>query len=82
MLDREFKFFIDNQKALAEKYQGKFLVIVGEEVVASFDTETEAYFYAIDKYEIGSFLLQLCEVGAQCYTVHMHTPPLDWAPRR
>jgi len=33
MLEKEFQFFIDNQNELVEKYNGKFIVIIGDKVI-------------------------------------------------
>ena len=60
MLEIEFKYFLDNKKELISKYADKFIVIVGETVVANFDTESEAYTTSVKKYGLGNFLIQLC----------------------
>jgi hypothetical protein len=60
MLDKEYDFYIKNLSALLKKYKGKYIVIVGEEVVGSYDTEIEAYTESIILYELGSFLIQYC----------------------
>ena len=43
MLDREFKYYLENQDELIEKYNGKYLVIVGEEVKGVYENEESAY---------------------------------------
>lgn len=73
MLDKEFQWFLDNQEKLVEKYNGKILVIVGEEVKGAFDTDPEAYGYAMNNFEYGSFLLQLCIPGEEAYSMTFHT---------
>ncbi|MCK4312601.1 MAG: hypothetical protein KAW88_07690 [Candidatus Cloacimonetes bacterium] len=60
MLEREYDFYIKNLSALLKKYKGKYIVIVGEEVVGSYDTEIDAYTNSIKLYELGSFLIQYC----------------------
>ena len=60
MLDTEFNYYKKNQKALLKKYQGKVLVIKGEEVVGVCDDEASAYQDAVSKYELGTFLIQNC----------------------
>lgn len=60
MLDQEFKYYQKNQKAFLDKYQGKVLVIKGEEITGVYDNEEEAYKDAVSKYDLGTFLIQLC----------------------
>ena len=60
MLDKEYKYYKDNQKSLLQKYKNKVLVIIGEEVVGIYDDETSAYQDSISKYKLGTFLIQNC----------------------
>lgn len=60
MLDKEYDFYIKNLSALLKKYKGKYIVIVGEEVVGSYDTKIEAYTESIILYKLGYFLIQYC----------------------
>jgi hypothetical protein len=73
MLDKEFKYYLDNQEELVKKYNGKILVIVGEEVVGIYDTQQEAYFSSIEKYKPGTFLIQACSPGKDSYTQTFHS---------
>lgn len=66
-LDREFKYFLDNQGELVDKYNGKFIVIVGEKVIGDFATEAEAYAEAIKTHKLGTFLIQHCLPGQAAY---------------
>lgn len=68
MLDKEFKYYIDNQQKLVEKYNGKFIVIMGEEVVGVYTSEENAFIEASSKFELGTFLIQFCESGDGSYT--------------
>jgi hypothetical protein len=63
MLNKEFKYYRDNQQKLTEKYLGKFLIIKGQRVVGTFDDHIIAYETAKDKYGLGNFLLQHCLPG-------------------
>lgn len=73
MLEKEFKYYIANQKELVKKYNGKFLVIIGEEVVSSYDSYEEALSESQKKYELGKFLIQHCLPGEDSYTQTFHT---------
>ena len=43
MLDREFHYYNTHENELVKRYKGKFIAIVGEEVVGVFDSELIAY---------------------------------------
>ncbi len=73
MLEKEFRYYIDNQAKLVEKYNGKYIVIVGNDVVADYDTELMAYMKSVQKYTLGTFLIQLCKPGKDSYTQAFHS---------
>lgn len=64
-LDKEYKFYKENQKALMKQYMGKVLVIKGGEIVGVYENETIAYDDAVSKYELGTFLIQKCVPEAE-----------------
>ena len=68
MLDKEFKYFLDHQKELVEKYNGKFIVIKNENVIGAYDTEEEAIRETLKTHKAGTFLVQHCVPGNQEYT--------------
>ena len=67
-LEKEFKFYLENQPAIFAQYGGKCIVIVGEKVVGAFDSMADAYYDSINKYEPGTFLIQKCTEGEEAYT--------------
>lgn len=73
MLDKEFKYFRDNQNELVEKYLNQYIVIVGEEVKGAYDDVGTAYQRSIKQYEPGSFLIQHCKPGKDAYTQTFHS---------
>ena len=73
MLEEEFKYYLDNQKELVEKYERKYLVIVGKEVVGVYNSDEEAYFESEKKYVSGTFLILFCELGEDSYTQSYHS---------
>ncbi len=73
MLDQEFKYYIDNQSDLVTKYKGKYLVIKDQSIVGVYNTEIEAYSEAVKIYELGTFLIQECQPGAENYTQTFRT---------
>lgn len=73
MLEREFRYFLDHQEELVEQYNGRYVVIVGEEVVGDYQTETEAYYTSLQTYQLGEFLIQKVEPGEDVYTQNFHS---------
>jgi len=73
MLEREFKYYIDNQTDLVEKYNNRFIVIKDESVVGAYDDELTAYLESKKKYPLGTFLIQHCQAGKESYTQVFHS---------
>jgi len=60
MLEEEYKYYKDNQKALLERYSNKAIVIMGKKIVGIYDSEELAYKDSVSKYKLGAFLIQKC----------------------
>jgi hypothetical protein len=73
MLEKEFKYYLDHQKELVEKYNSKYIVIKGDTVSGGYLTQQEAYKEAIKSYELGTFLIQLVSPGTEAYTITYHS---------
>ena len=73
MLNKEFKYFLDNQPALVDKYGNKFLVIIGNEVKDVYNTRSKAYREGKKKYGLGNFLIQHCLPGELATTATFHS---------
>ena len=73
MLDKEFKYFVDNQKELVKKFNGRYIVIKGERVIADYTTEIEAYTETQKEHQLGTFLIQLCTPGEDTFTQTYHS---------
>ena len=73
MLEREFKYYKEHQLDLVRKFQGRFVVIVGDEVVGDFDSEIQAYLETKKTHEVGTFLIQLVQPGTESYTQTFHS---------
>lgn len=72
-LMKEFDYYLEHQKELVAKYRGKFVVIKGREVIGVFDSELEAIKETSKHHELGTFLVQKCEPGAESYTHTYHS---------
>jgi hypothetical protein len=64
-LDKEFKYYLANQKKLTEKYYGRYIVIKNKKVLGDFDSEQEALEVVSEKHEVGTFLIQHCVPGKE-----------------
>lgn len=73
MLDKEFKYYIDNQAELVSKHKGKFLVIKDLSVIGVYNSEIEAYSETVKIHELGTFLIQECQPGDENYTQTFRT---------
>lgn len=73
MLDKEFNFYINNQDELLKKYNGEYIVIIGEEVIGSFKSQLEAYNETAKEHKVGTFLIQHCLPGKDSYTQIFHS---------
>jgi len=72
MLEKEFKYYIDNQDEIVKSYNGKVVVIKDDGVVDAYDDRKQAYFESVKKYKLGTFLLMHCSPGKEAYTRHSH----------
>lgn len=72
-LEKEFNYYLEHQKELVSKYNGKFIVIKNHQVIGTFDSELEAIKKTAVKHELGTFLVQKCESGSQAYTATYHS---------
>jgi len=72
-LEKEFSYYKAHQDELVRLHENKFLIIVGEKVIAAHDSELEAYESAKQTYKLGSFLIQHCQPGEESYTQTFHS---------
>ena len=72
MLESEFRYYLEHQAALAEKHDGKFLVIKDQKVIGTYDDEEEAIKTTSREHELGTFLVQKCssDPDSVIYTYH------------
>ena len=66
-LNNEYQYYLSNQDELIKEYNEKVIVIKNQEVVGSFDNEEQAYFFAKEKFELGTFLIQRCSENEKTY---------------
>lgn len=73
MLEKEFQYYLDHQAELVKKYNGKFVVIKGCEVIGAYVDEWRAINFTQEDHELGTFLVQKCTPGKEDYTQRFHS---------
>lgn len=68
MLEKEFQYYLDNQDELVKKYNHRFLVIKGCNVLGDYESYEKALFESSKNNELGTFLIQKCTDGDAAYT--------------
>jgi hypothetical protein len=62
-LEKEFRWYLSHQEELVQKYDGKFIVIKGEEVFGAYDNLGDAVDETEKTLVLGTFLVQKCTSG-------------------
>ncbi len=65
---RELKYFIQHQDELMEQHRGKVVVIQEDRVIGIYNSELEALRDTSRHHPCGTFMVQRCEPGPECYT--------------
>jgi hypothetical protein len=71
MLEREFEFYENNKSEIREKYIGKRVVIVGEQIIAAYDNMEEAYQETIKAYTPGTFMIHDVPLNIEDEIAHL-----------
>jgi len=71
MLEREFEFYEKNKSKIREKYIGKRIVIIGDQIIAAYDDMEEAYQETIKTYTPGTFMIHNVPVNIEDEIVHL-----------
>jgi hypothetical protein len=79
MLNKEFEYYLDNQDEFVKLYNGKYLVIKDNTVVGNYTSSEEAYIDSLNKYALGTFLIQQCTPGNEAYTQTFYSPRVIFA---
>ena len=67
-LEKEFEYYLKNQEQFVKQYNGRVLVIKDCAVIGVYDSDQEAIEETTKEHELGTFLVQLCEPGADSVT--------------
>ena len=68
MLEKEFKYFVDNQSDLFKQFPDRYIVIKGQKIIGVYDSKIDAYFETQEEHELGSFLIQYCSLDQETFT--------------
>jgi hypothetical protein len=71
MLEKEFEFYENNRAAIREKYLGKRIVIMGNEIIGAYDDMDEAYQETIKTYTPGTFMIHDVPVNIEDEVAHL-----------
>lgn len=72
-LRAEFQYYLDHQSELVAKYNGKFVVIKGGQIVGVFGDLSTAVNETVKTHELGTFLVQKVEPGETAYSQVFHS---------
>ena len=72
-LAKEFRFYLDHQDEMVEKYDGKFIVIKDGIVLGDYDDELNAVTETRKAHELGTFLVQRVSPGNAAYSQTFHS---------
>ena len=73
MLERELKYFTEHKDELISKYKGKYIAIVGEDIIGVHDTQNEAFIATSKNHKAGTFLIKLCDIKMDSHTQTFHS---------
>ena len=72
-LDKQFKFYLENQDTFVEQYDGKVIALKNEEVLGAYENELDAVNVTLRRHELGTFLIQRVSPGDEAYTATFHS---------
>ena len=73
-IDQAFGYYKANKESLLSKYKDKFIVIVDNKVVGTFDDKMGAVDWAAENYEVGTFLTQHVTKEEEVIYFHSRVP--------
>lgn len=72
-LKKEFTYYLEHQGELVRQHKGKFIVIKNCQVIGTYDSELEAITETTKHHDLGTFLVQKCELGTNNYMQMYHS---------
>ena len=72
-LDKQFKFYLENQDKFVKQYDGRVIVLKNEKVLGAYENELDAVNVTRRCHELGTFLVQRVSAGDEAYTATFHS---------
>lgn len=60
MFEKESEYYYAHKKELLQRYEGRWLVIVGSSIEGDFQTPEGGFYYGLAKFGEGNFMLKEC----------------------
>ena len=73
LIEQEFDFFLQHKEELFQKYPFKYIAIKDNKVIGSFNDLAEAINETKKTYDLGTFLVQFCDINVNAYTATFHS---------
>ena len=70
--EKDFRYYLSHQNELVGQYDGKYIVLVDNKVVGSYEDYADAVYSSLEKYQPGTFMVQLCTPGESAYTARYY----------
>ena len=73
MLEKEFQYYLQHQEEFVQKYNNRYIVIVGQKIIGDYDSFAVAVVESKKQYQQGTFLVQRCSEGNKDYSFTYHS---------
>ena len=72
-MKKNLEFYIEHQGELVSQFNGRVLLIHDQKIVGDYESKSEAYFYARDRFGPNTFSIIECSPGEEGYSVNYRT---------
>ena len=79
LIDKNYEWFKNNLPELVKTYDGQYVVVKDERVVAAYSSFNSAFKATIKKELPGTFIIQLCSLDKEKTTQMVYTPGVNFA---
>ena len=73
-LTKEFNYYQRNKDAICDQYEGRYIVIVGEQIIGSYVTQKSAIYETMKHHKLGEFMVKLVERKEQMHFIPRMIP--------
>ena len=79
LIDKNYEWFKNNLPELVKTYDGQYVVVKDERVVAAYSSFDNAFKATIKKEVPGTFIIQLCSLDKEKTIQTFYTPRVNFA---